>query len=547
MEKLYTLFIALLVTGGVMAQSCLPDGIVFTAQAQVDSFQINYPNCTEIEGNVTIGGNYWMTDITNLNGLSVLTTIGGSLMIGGQEPYYGNPDLTSLSGLDNVTSIGGNFWIWNNDALTGLIELGNVTYIGGWLSVHYNDLLTNLRGLENVTSIGGGVQISSGDTMTSLTGLEGLTSIGEGLKISNNPALTSLSALENVTSIGGDLVIYNNIALTSLMGLDNIDASSIINLYIYENNTLSTCEVQSVCDYLVSPNGTVGIHGNAIGCNNPSEVANACGFTLSCLPYGNYYFFSQADIDNFQIHYPNCTELEGSVQIGQYDGSDITNLNGLNVVTSIEESLYITNNPALTSLLGLDNLTSIGNRLYIVNNNALTSLSGLDNLTSIGGELRVWGNGVLISLMGIDNIDAGSIYNLTIRENYGLSTCEVKSVCDYLAKPNGNVVITYNAQGCNSQEEVEDACESVSVEELSQNNSLSIYPNPSSNHITIEMPTTPSQNTVLTICNLNGQQLITQPITEPQTVVDVSELPQGVYFVKVMDDERVMVGKVVKK
>jgi len=32
------------------------------------------------------------------------------------------------------------------------------------------------------------------------------------------------------------------------------------------------------------------------------------------------------------------------------------------------------------------------------------------------------------------------------------------------------------------------------------------------------------------------KQLITQPITEPQTAVDVSGLPSGVYFVKVVDD-----------
>ncbi len=35
-----------------MAQSCLPDGITFETQAQIDSFQVNYPGCTEVEGNV---------------------------------------------------------------------------------------------------------------------------------------------------------------------------------------------------------------------------------------------------------------------------------------------------------------------------------------------------------------------------------------------------------------------------------------------------------------------------------------------------------------
>jgi len=54
--------------------SCLPDGITFTTQAQIDSFAIIYPNCTEIEGDVLIGG--WNgSDISNLNGLNVLSSI----------------------------------------------------------------------------------------------------------------------------------------------------------------------------------------------------------------------------------------------------------------------------------------------------------------------------------------------------------------------------------------------------------------------------------------------------------------------------------------
>lgn len=57
------------------SQPCLPEGITFNTQEQIDNFQINYPNCTEIEGGVLIEG----TDITNLNGLSVITSIGDYL------------------------------------------------------------------------------------------------------------------------------------------------------------------------------------------------------------------------------------------------------------------------------------------------------------------------------------------------------------------------------------------------------------------------------------------------------------------------------------
>jgi hypothetical protein len=85
------------------------------------------------------------------------------------------------------------------------------------------------------------------------------------------------------------------------------------------------------------------------------------------------------------------------------------------------------------------------------------------------------------------------------------------------------------------------------INEIILETEIDIYPNPSSTQITIELPHTPQKNTLLTIYNLNGQQFITQPITEPQTLVDVSGLPSGVYFVKVVDDDKVMMGKVVKE
>jgi len=123
----------------------------------------------------------------------------------------------------------------------------------------------------------------------------------------------------------------------------------------------------------------------------------------------------------------------------------------------------------------------------------------------------------------------------------------VLSICNYLSNPNGTIEIDDNTIGCDSPEEVQDSCYWVSVDDLYVTNNLFLYPNPSSTHITIELPTTPQKNTSLTIYNLNGQQLITQTITEPQTVVDISGLPSGIYFVKVQDDEKVMMGKVVKQ
>jgi len=187
--------------------------------------------------------------------------------------------------LNNVTSIGGSLWIEGNAALTSLSGLDNVTSIGGNLYIGSVDALTSLTGLDNVTSIGGGLQIGGGwygnPSLTSLTGLESLTSIGGYLLIEGNPSLTSLSGLDNVTSIGGYLWIEGNDVLTSLSGLDNIESSTIENLYISNNYSLSTCEVQSICDYLAEPNGDIWIENNAEECNSQQEVEEACASSIN--------------------------------------------------------------------------------------------------------------------------------------------------------------------------------------------------------------------------------------------------------------------------
>jgi hypothetical protein len=229
MAKFYLFLITLLMASGVMAQSaepsstCLPQGIEFKFQTQIDSFQINYPNCTEIDGDVIIS---WNNYITNLNGLSVLTSIGGNLIIS------------------------------------------------------YTTALTSLNGLENLISIGQSLSIGQNAALTSLTGLENLTSIGGDLHLMMNDTLQSLSGLVGLTSIGGGLAIFMNLSLNSLSGLDNINAGSITDLYIYQNASLSICDVKSVCAYLANPSGIISIFSNATGCSNQEEVHLDCTFGI---------------------------------------------------------------------------------------------------------------------------------------------------------------------------------------------------------------------------------------------------------------------------
>jgi len=558
MRKLVVIFFVLLVTNCVRAQSCLPQGINFYTQDQIDSFQINYPTCTSIEGDVIISG----VNITNLEGLSVLNSIEGSLSIG----YYensGNPGLTSLSGLNGLTNIGGYLLVINNLALNSLSGLDGLTNIGSDLTI-FNNTLSTLDGLQNLNLIGGSLDVENNYSLLSLTGLNNLSSIGNYINITANPSLTSLA------------------------GLNNIVAGSIHDLTIYNNTSLSNCAVQSICNYLASPNGAITILDNAVGCNSPPEIAMECGITLPCLPYGNYYFNSQTEIDNFKTNYPGCASLQGSVYI---EGDDIVNLNGFNVITSFGNDLYISYNSMLANLSGLDSVEYIGNKFYIYSNPVLTSLSalaklksvgselyigynttlpglsGLENLISTGGDvyivyndklnslaglssmnsirqnLTIAGNLILTSLAGLENLDANSISGLSIHNNNSLSDCSVKSVCDYLTAPNGGVWIYGNAAGCNNELEIINAC-TVDIEAMATKESRNIlFPNPATSQITFESAT----SGLLSIQNISGQKLLQQLITSPMTSMDISNLPVGVYFLCFIDKDNIGMYKFIKK
>ena len=307
MKKLFYLFSLLFLSLSLAAQPCLPDGITFTTQQEIDDFPSLYAGCTEIEGNVEIVG----ADITNLNGLAGITSINGNLKL------HDNALLQSLAGMENLTSVEGSLMLWgNNDlvnlhgleglttvqnhlaigsnpdtclcpvgnyALTSLSGLEGLTFVGGGLYIQKNILLPDLSGLDNLVTVGGDLMLGDNTMLSSMTGLEGLTSIGGALSIGiytpeiphGNANLLNLNGLDNVTSIGGNFSVLRNLLLNDISALNhaiNIGGD----LTIGQNSALPECAVQAVCDYLSAPNGVVDIQSNAAGCNSSMEVEAAC-------------------------------------------------------------------------------------------------------------------------------------------------------------------------------------------------------------------------------------------------------------------------------
>lgn len=411
-------------------QSCLPNGITFTTQEQIDSFQTDYPNCTQIEGHVTIGNYPEGTSITNLDGLSNITQIDGSLDI------HFNLLLSSLNGLLNLTQIGGGLTIFYNPELYSLEGLNSLNIVsedvklGIWELNVGNDHFQDLTGLDSLYHIGGSLLLFRNIDLESLAGLENLSYIGESLIIDGNHNLTDISSLEGLSNTGYGLGIQNNYNLTNLYGLHNIDS-----------------------------------------------------------------------------------------------------LNG---------PLIITGNASITTLIELENLTSAEQYLRIVSNQNLININGLENLVSVDGEIDIHSNNVLNDISGIKNINAESISNLKIYHNDSLSTCHIKSVCNYLEFSDAIIDIQDNFTGCNSPEDVEENCETIGI--MEHINSISISPNPATDFVQFSFDK--NESILIQIYNTNGELI--EELNGNSTIFwNCKWNMSGIYFYKAISNDGIHSGKVI--
>ncbi len=222
----------------------------------------------------------------------------------------------------------------------------------------------------------------------------------------------------------------------------------------------------------------------------------------SCLPEG-ISLGSQIQLDSFSINYPNCTEIEGNVLIGFIAADDITNLDGLN------------------------NITSIGGDLEFLYNDVLFSLVGLENLTSINGFINFQNCPSLNSLSGLDNVDYQTITTLGIFNCPNLSVCSVKSVCGFIEK-GGTTNVSGNATGCNTISQII-AAYLVPVEDIQSKEQIviRILTNPVIDVLNIESEASIDH---IQIINLLGQNVLDINNDTNSKEFNVNRLTPGIYF-----------------
>ncbi|GEM_PF-4555533 len=323
-------------------------GIRVNTQAEVDALE----SYTEITGELVIGLDASVNDITDLSKFSELTRIGGRVLI------QRNPLLTSLSGLDKLESIG---------AIGGI----NV----GELVIRENQLLTSLEGLESLTFIADDFGVLDNAELATLKGVENLENVQNRIFI----------GYQGWQGLGG--TVKPNPKLTNYCALTKV----------IETVTVATLE---------SREATIN-NGDAFG---PSYQQILDGYCEEGILNGGLRVNTQAEVDAVP---DGLVEITGELVVGlDASANDITDLSKFENVTKVGGRLLIQRTPNITDLKGFSSLTSVGaigginvGELVIREMATLTSLEGLENLTYIADDFGILDNPELTTLKGVENLE----------------------------------------------------------------------------------------------------------------------------------------------
>ena len=202
-------------------------------------------------------------------------------------------------------------------------------------------------------------------------------------------------------------------------------------------------------------------------------------------------------------------------KLNLFRNDELLNLTGLDALTSIGGDVDISYNQKLENLTGLGSLATIGNNLSINHNQSLTSLTGPELLTSIGGTLL-------------------------IQFNDTLSGCVVMSVCNHIAS-GSPYDIGANSNGCRTADEVIETC-TTAVNDPDKEKNILLYPNPTSGKI--DFTGIESDHFKINMTDIQGKVQSNYTIYENK--IDISGLPDGIYFISIQTQNQRIIKRAVK-
>ncbi len=403
-----------------LTAQCPSGSVTLTTQAEVDQFAIDYPNCTEINGNLTIGPS---GDIENLDGLTGIERTIGYLMV------RSNSVLFDLSGLNQITVLDGGLNIYNNSSMMQFPQFNNLTSIGG-----------------------GSIYISSNPFLPSFD-LSGVTSPNlESIVVRSNNSLGSVCLPTNLETLSQNFEINNNPKLSNLCGLPNLNLvegffmiSSSIELDLPDYNNLTTI-------------------GNGLHITKNEEITELPAFnSLASIKGGPIYVGNNSKLPSFDLSGVSAPNLLTVVVRSNPElqsaclPSDLETLS--TTVSSLRSHFEIYDNPLLEEICEFNNLKLIQNNFLIAGTVAceLPDFPKLESVGSLPNEgMQYFNNSNLEHISALPSLSY--IHEkLEIVNNPVLSICAVQAFCDYLPSVKSRT-ISGNLGACIDENAILNAC-----------------------------------------------------------------------------------------
>lgn len=461
MRYLIILFIWFCFNGGTAAQTCIPDTLRITSQAQLDSFTVLYPGCTEILGSLLIGhpqpvGSSDTIDVADLTPLQNISRVYGTLQVGT------SPQLLSLAGLNTLSRVG-NLKLGALPNLQALSDLSALTTVDDNLHLVALESITNYSGLGNLATVKGNLVLGR-NPVSNLVGLQSVDKIGH-LKLGNDEHLSSLSGLTGLDSLGG-LYISGCDSLTSLVGLESAtlyssSGSGLIPLYIRDNNLLH--DLSAIATMVNSPTSiSIGLNESLRNLSGLENVTQVSGLTL----------YNQDTLDVSALQ--NLSTVSRSLQLADLPTTDLSpfanlhlqpgslTLQNLPLIAalppiSVADSMYsiwLENLPALTELSALSNVRWVRSlRIFEL---PLIDFDDFEDLEQIVDRLKIEDCNQLLTLDFLSATNLTTLKELRLLGNDSLAVCNQEPVCRYIL--NNWAVIGGNALGCESSYTLRDQC-----------------------------------------------------------------------------------------
>lgn len=367
-------------------------GTSFIVRESAGLLSVAAPQLPAIPGDLIVTGITLDSGNRSLNGFGALATVGGSLQL------FNNLYLETLS-LPSLQTVVGDLWIGDFEKCRGnrfknLNGLSALKDVGGTLDIAGNVWLTDISGLSKLESVGGlrvryNFGVSDLSAFAKLDDVPGDLMVGHlvgptiyGFSYGVENVIESLQGLQHIAHVGGDLTIRD----VNVPGLADLAALTEV------EGRLALGKLGAALTVLKAPPLL-----DAIGGFSLSETTH-----LPRIDFGVSEINGDLEIaDGFRlvdVQFPKLETLDGRLWIDRLEGFFDKKANVLSLPELTHAGAIELPNPgALAQLSAFPNLQSISGDLYISLNEQdiydwKTQLVDFNQLQAVGGDITIFGN-----------------------------------------------------------------------------------------------------------------------------------------------------------